>query len=89
MNLRAHLETLRRTVDATSFFFEPTRNSPKPILERIRCHPSDTAAVYALVHEVNPWDGPIEAAGDLARGEVEVSWLTAGRSPRTARFSLH
>ena len=86
-SFREHLASLRRQVDASSFFFEPTRNSPKPILDRIRCHPGDFHAVVFCVHDVNPWDGPIEV-GESARGHVEVSWLTAGRVPKTQGFDL-
>lgn len=87
--LRSHLESLRRQVDASSMFFEPTRNTPRALLERIRCHPGDLHSVHLIVHDVNPWDGPIEVASDVPRGRVEVSWLTPGRVPRTALLTLN
>lgn len=89
MLLRDHLMSLRRKVDASSFFFDEAtmRSSPKPMLERIRCHQNDLHAVHQTLHETNPTDVLIEIA-DLPRNIVEVTWLTEMRKSRTDRFHL-
>jgi hypothetical protein len=92
---RAFYESLRPRTEIKEFphEFDVKNRRPRPILERVRCHPRDLERVRRVVFEVNPWEGvtetnQIEVDDSIPELHVDVAWLTSTRTPQKARIPL-
>jgi hypothetical protein len=84
---RAWYQSTRRHIDASSIHWEFSK-TPRMILDRVTCHPSQVEKVSSIIFETNPWAGFVESGDHVPRDEVWVSFFTVTRQQRFEKFRL-